>query len=227
MAYSQGFNPHPKVSWAGAAPTGVGSEAEYLEIQLVEEVDPAVLVTELDAALPPGIDVVDAVPASSGALADRIDASRWRIELPGVSARALRHAADALLAADRVEVQRLTKDGMRTIDVRPSVVRIDVQEGPDDAVGEVPGVEMSADGDPCGILVVVVRSASPVVRPDDVLSALRVVATLEASVPAKATRVAQGRLEDDGGLSDPLARDRVAASGKRAREPMPDQHDVD
>jgi radical SAM-linked protein len=32
MAYSAGFTPHPKVSWAGAAPTGVASEAEYVEI---------------------------------------------------------------------------------------------------------------------------------------------------------------------------------------------------
>jgi uncharacterized protein (DUF2344 family) len=35
MAYSQGFSPHPKISWVGAAPTGAASEAEYVEIQLV------------------------------------------------------------------------------------------------------------------------------------------------------------------------------------------------
>ncbi|MFL6166470.1 MAG: TIGR03936 family radical SAM-associated protein, partial [Ornithinibacter sp.] len=34
MAYSAGFSPHPKVSYAGAAPTGTASEAEYLEIGL-------------------------------------------------------------------------------------------------------------------------------------------------------------------------------------------------
>ena len=32
MAYSSGFNPHPRISYAGAAPTGSESEAEYLEI---------------------------------------------------------------------------------------------------------------------------------------------------------------------------------------------------
>src|SRR5436305_1819116 len=36
MAYSAGFSPHPKISYAGAAPTGVASEAEYLEIGLAE-----------------------------------------------------------------------------------------------------------------------------------------------------------------------------------------------
>ena len=32
MAFSAGFNPHPKISYPGAAPTGVASEAEYLEL---------------------------------------------------------------------------------------------------------------------------------------------------------------------------------------------------
>jgi radical SAM-linked protein len=54
MAYSQGFNPHPKISWIGAAPTGVASEAEYVEIQLVEAVEPAELVAMLDGAMPTG-----------------------------------------------------------------------------------------------------------------------------------------------------------------------------
>jgi radical SAM-linked protein len=34
MAYSAGFSPHPKISYANAAPTGTASEAEYLEIGL-------------------------------------------------------------------------------------------------------------------------------------------------------------------------------------------------
>src|SRR4051794_41885624 len=36
MGYSAGFSPHPKISYVGAAPTGVASEAEYLEIGLAE-----------------------------------------------------------------------------------------------------------------------------------------------------------------------------------------------
>ena len=40
MAYSAGFTPHPKVSYANAAPTGTGSEAEFLEIALTERRDP-------------------------------------------------------------------------------------------------------------------------------------------------------------------------------------------
>src|SRR5690242_3690544 len=84
VAYSQGFSPHPKISYASAAPTGVASEAEYLEIGLQAEVDPDQLLLALDAALSPGLDVLEAVPATDGSLADRIDASRWLVELPSV-----------------------------------------------------------------------------------------------------------------------------------------------
>src|SRR4029450_6632735 len=61
IAYSQGFSPHPKISYASAAPTGVASEAEYLEIGLRRGGAPGRLREALDAALSPGLDVVDAV----------------------------------------------------------------------------------------------------------------------------------------------------------------------
>src|SRR5512147_1559189 len=49
MAYSQGFTPHPKISYASAAPTGAASEAEYLEVGLRAPMDPAELARGLDA----------------------------------------------------------------------------------------------------------------------------------------------------------------------------------
>jgi radical SAM-linked protein len=188
----------------------VASEAEYVEIQVVKPVDPATLVAGLDAAMPPGLDVLEAVSSStSGSLTEQIEASRWRIELPGVPAQRLRDAVDRLLGAERAEVERLTKQGMRTIDVRPAVV----------------SAEVSGITEAYGILDLVVRQMTPAVRPDDVMSALRVVAALVPPVPAKATRMAQGRLDDSGGLSDPLAHDRAAASGWALREPP--RSDVD
>src|SRR5262249_30288930 len=72
VAYSQGFNPHPKISWVGAAPTGVASEAEYVEIQLVEHLDPEVVRASFNAALPEGLTVLEAVRAGPGGLAERI-----------------------------------------------------------------------------------------------------------------------------------------------------------
>lgn len=199
IAYSQGFTPHPKISYASAAPTGAASEAEYLEIGLREPVEPARLVQALDTALSPGLDVLEAAVSTGGAsLAERLEAARWRVELPGVDPARLRDAVTAFDAADEVLVQRMTKQGRRTLDARPPVVMITAGNG---APTEVAGA-------PYAILDYVVRQVTPTVRPDDVLSGLRVVADLEPPVPPRATRLAQGPLTAQGGIVDPLAADR-------------------
>ena len=81
MAYSSGFNPHPRISYAGAAPTGSASEAEYLEIGLAETQDPAAVRAALEEALPDGLDVVEVVEAAGGSLADLLEASHWLVDL--------------------------------------------------------------------------------------------------------------------------------------------------
>jgi radical SAM-linked protein len=206
VAHSHGFSPHPRLSWVGAAPTGTASEAEYVEIGLTRPVDPAALVSALDGALPEGLDVLDAALAEGASLPDRIDASRWIVELPGVDPRQLATALAALLAESSLVVERIIPSGRRQIDVRAALVHAEVlTRAP---VGVSPSTGPGPDG-VCAIMAAVVRQMTPAVRPDDVLGALDVVAGLKPPVPAKATRMAQGLLDDRGDLADPLGSDRV------------------
>jgi radical SAM-linked protein len=217
IAHSAGFTPHPKVSYVGAAPTGAASEAEYAELALTKRVDPQWLRAQLDAALPPGLDITECVEAHTGALPERIAASAWRLELPGIGPDRLQAAVEAFLEREEVPVERLTKSGRRSVDTRAAVVSAQVGAGtPGDHAGA--SGELAAEG--CAILELVVRHVTPAVRPDDVLAALRLVADLVPPVPARATRLAQGQLGDDGRLADPLALDRAAAdsSGTPAAE---------
>ena len=197
MAYSAGFSPHPKVSYANAAPTGVASEAEYVEFGVVAACDPAAVRAALDSALPPGLDVVEVVEARTPDFVQRLEASVWRIELPGVTVAEATVALDRLLAEPEVIVERLMKNGPRRFDARGAVLRADV-------VGDAAGDEV------CAILTVVVRHATPSVRPDDVLSALRRVADLVPPKPPRVTRLAQGPLDEAGtAVADPFAPDRA------------------
>jgi len=195
MAFSAGFSPHPKISYLGAAPTGSASEAEYLEIGLSVRCDPEAVRTALDAALPQDVAVLDCVEAGegTGSLADRIDASLWRVELPGVTLEELQPAVDAFLASDVVTVAKRTKNGLKDIDARAAVTSAS-----------------AADEAGCAILHMVVRQVTPAVRPDDVLAALTAVADLRPPLPARAVREAQGRLDDTGTVADPLGPDRAA-----------------
>ena len=40
VAYSKGFNPHPRLSFASALAVGTTSDGEYLDIILEKEMDP-------------------------------------------------------------------------------------------------------------------------------------------------------------------------------------------
>ncbi|MFD2093100.1 TIGR03936 family radical SAM-associated protein [Blastococcus deserti] len=195
MAFSAGFSPHPKISYLGAAPTGAASEAEYVEIGLAVRCEPEAVRAALDAALPAELAVLECVEAGegTGALADRIDTSVWRVELPGVAPAELEAAVAEFLSRDVVTVAKRTKNGLKDVDARASVASA--------SAGEEAG---------CAILHMVVRQLTPAVRPDDVLAALAAVADLHPPLPPRAVREAQGRLDDNGTVADPLGPDRAA-----------------
>lgn len=208
VAFSAGFTPHPKVSYAGAAPTGVASEAEYLELGLAETRDPGEVRAALDRSLPPGLDVLEVVPVAEGSppLAEVLEASHWEIAVPGVPGADAERAVAALLATDGLTVERLGKNGRREIDVRAALVSMRVCSDASDAPsGEPRSGDVAVEPVQCAILRVVVRHVTPAVRPDDVLVALGRVADLVPTAPPLATRLQQGRLTASGGIVDPLA----------------------
>lgn len=187
MAYSSGFNPHPRMSYAGAAPTGSASEAEYLEIALAEVLVPSEVHALLDEALPPGLDILEVVESPGGSLADRLEASRWRIDLAAPAAD-VQAAVKAFSDADEVLVERMTKKGLREFDARGAVLSI-MASG---AEGELARLDL------------VLRHGVPAVRPDDVLTALTAVSGTPMGEAPLMTRLAQGPLEESGAIGDPL-----------------------
>ncbi|WP_322919728.1 TIGR03936 family radical SAM-associated protein [Nocardioides renjunii] len=191
MAYSSGFNPHPRISYAGAAPTGSASEAEYLELALSEVVVPADVHAMLDEALPTGLDVLEVVESPGGSLSDLLEGSRWRIDL-AADRVAVTEAVGTFLAAEEALVERMTKKEMREFDARGAVVSLLVL-----ADADTPEGRTSLD--------VVLRHGTPAVRPDDVLRGLEAVSDLVTGEAPLMTRLAQGPLLESGGLGDPLA----------------------
>ncbi|KAA1418678.1 DUF2344 domain-containing protein [Nocardioides humilatus] len=189
MAYSSGFHPHPRISYAGASPTGAASEAEYFELGLAERRDPEEIGRALDAALPDGLDVATIVESPGGSLSDLLTASTWLVELRGSDPAAVAAAAASFLATDSVLVERMTKKGLRSFDCRAAVVSLEVTD---------------AAGEPA--LALVLRHTVPAVRPDDVLSGLAAVAGFAATATALLTRLSQGPLDEaTGAVGDPLA----------------------
>src|SRR4051812_1259165 len=187
MAYSSGFNPHPRISYAGAAPTGAASEAESLEIGLAPPLDPAAVAASLGESLPDGLDVVEVVESPGGPFAELLEASHWLVDLavPPIEAGS---AVTRFLEAESVLVQRMTKKGLREFDCRAAVVSLSVR--PQETGSR---------------LDLVLRHAVPAVRPDDVLSGLAATSGLDVGSAPLLTRVAQGPLDAAAGtVGDPL-----------------------
>jgi radical SAM-linked protein len=189
IAFSGGFNPHPRISYANAAPTGTASRAEYVELGLGSAVDPDAVAATLSAALPDGFAVAQGVLATPGALADRLEVSEWLLEFSGVSGPAVADSVARLESAGQVTVDRMTKNGMRPIAVGESWLCAAVEEAAEGGVA----------------LRVITRLMIPTVRPDDLLNALVEHGGLARPAAALSTRLAQGPLLAGPSVGDPLA----------------------
>lgn len=183
MAYSSGFSPHPRISYANASPTGASSEAEYVELCLSRQCDAQKVMAALNEVLPPGFEILAAADAVRASLGDLLEVSQWLIDLPSADEVALTSAAAALLATPELNVERTTKKGVRTFDVRGAVMDVHAENRQ---------------------LHLTLRHLEPLVRPDDVVEALRRVQPGLAVDPVLLTRLDQGPWTD-GHIGDPLA----------------------
>lgn len=214
IAYSAGFSPHPRISYAGGAQTGTASEAEYLEIALTAQCAAAEVQERLDAALPSGIDVIDVFEMTGTRPAGLAGA-------PGEQDRSPAAAGQAVAAgppAGRLDALRLEASdwevvlpgvapaaAARAVEVFLAAGTAEVERLTSkgtrrvDARAAVVTLEVdrrAAEGRDaaCAILRMVVRQMTPAVRPDDILTALRQLAALAPSSPPQVTRLAQGPL---------------------------------
>lgn len=185
MAFSSGFSPHPRVSYANATSTGVASEAEYLEIGVAARCDPERLREALDAALPAGLDIVEVVEAGGGGLADRLQVAEWSVDLGPAWRGDLDLAVARFGAAAAVVTSRQTKNGPRDFDSRPATLLLETT-GPRS-------------------LRMVIRHDTPQVRPEDVVRGLAGLVAEEVDLaPVRFTRMAQGPWDGER-VGDPLA----------------------
>jgi radical SAM-linked protein len=132
VAYSEGFSPHPKLSFGLALSTGHESLGEYLDVEVTESLgdplDVGALITRLDPGLPIGLDVQAATEIAPGtpSLQQAVVCCTWRIGIQGHGCRQLAERVDDVLAAESIVVTRERKGQQVTDDVRPAIVARDI-----------------------------------------------------------------------------------------------------
>lgn len=123
LAYSEGFSPHPKLTFAAPLAVGQESLSEYLDVRLAREVDPAEAMRALNATLPSGLGITAAgYPTAKFSVIDRAD---YEITLRTVGAdAALCERAVELLSRRPLLVFKRSKAGDRDVDVSGNILSV-------------------------------------------------------------------------------------------------------
>lgn len=152
LAFSKGFNPHPKLSFATALATGYTSSGEWIEVELDGEITPEDFTERVNAALPKGMRFHSAFIAdeSIGTLSKMLVAAKYIITLytdAPVTMEALRAAVRAITECDEVIVEKKTKSGIRPANIRPEILEAEAISASDGiAVAAVVGTLNAAGG---------------------------------------------------------------------------------
>jgi radical SAM-linked protein len=125
VAYTQGFNPRPRLSFAAPLPLGYTSEYELADIWLKEEMVPEAALAQMMAKMAPGIEVtaVEPVPIKAPSLqASTSSADYTAVPFETVDAGDLAVRIKRLLAQERLIRERKRGKGkVKRYDLRPLI----------------------------------------------------------------------------------------------------------
>ena len=152
LAFSKGFNPHPKLSFATALATGYTSDGEWIDVELDGEMTPEEFLSHVNAAMPVGMRFVTAFEAdgSIDTLSKMLVAARYLIALytdAPVTEASLKNAVAAILESDEVIVEKKTKSGIKPANIRPEILEAEAISASDHtAIVAVVGTLTAAGG---------------------------------------------------------------------------------
>ena len=124
LAYSEGFNPQPRVALAAPLAIGITSEAELMDVFCAKWVSPHYLVEAVSSQLPQGIKILQAlpVPLTQPSLQAMIRFAHYRVEVvTDENEEQLQQSLDSMLALEHLPWQHQRDTGTRNYDLRPLV----------------------------------------------------------------------------------------------------------
>lgn len=166
VAFSEGYHPHPLMSFGPALSVGVESCAEYIDITMKESMDPQTLQERFNAALPEGLRIIEArvISRKVKPLTAVINRATYLITPYAATNQQVTPCIEELWNSERLPVLRRAKDGgEKTVDIRPLwykwqvieddeglKVEIEVEVGSHGAIRPDEFLRLAKDGIPQG-----------------------------------------------------------------------------
>ena len=129
LQYSNGFNPHIRLSFAAPLSVGVIGLNEMMEVPLTEEVAPGEFIARMNGVLPHCLRITACMPMDEKApsLMALVAGADYRLELPACpETEKLCAAFEGFMALDAYVALRKTKSGENMCDIRPYVISGDL-----------------------------------------------------------------------------------------------------
>lgn len=123
VKFSEGFNPHPRMSIAYPLPLGIESNSEYMEIYLNSEVDLDDFEKKMNERLPIGIKIVEAKYDDDESISNKVKSVVYAFKLLNTFYDKnkdidIAKELDKINAMDNVEIERKRKKGKKRIFVK-------------------------------------------------------------------------------------------------------------
>jgi len=122
VAYSKGFHPRARLTFARPLPVGVGGLHELCAIDLAEHIDSATVGKRLHKQLPRGLNLLSAqvLPRQKRSPFADLNQVDYAIDIDSdeVGANELAGAVRDFLERDSINIRRETKSRIRTVDIR-------------------------------------------------------------------------------------------------------------
>ena len=133
LAYSQGFNPHPKINFASACAVGTTSDGEYMDMELTQELPVEQVEEMLQAVMPPAfrVSAMKVVTGKAPSLMSIIQRARYvlRLELVEEAAQEqLDAAVERFWQQEEIVIYRYKKNSKdkRPVNIRPGVYELEL-----------------------------------------------------------------------------------------------------
>lgn len=206
LAFTEGFSPHPKISFGHALTVGAESVAEYLDITTRENIDLDAFQSDLNAALPDGISILEVheIHQKVNSLQEVVTAFEWKITLTGVpetvtgtptmiDSSLIETFLERVRSLETLEVERERKGEIKISEARAALLDIRFHEGTE-----------------LGAIICAEIAINAGVRPNELIAACATATGIRVAVERFCRQ--EQWIQHDGQRCTPLAREIIGVS---------------